>query len=81
METATRTTITGEVNTYLLTREKGFFTSHIWVYLNGKPYLHLMPTKTGTARMFKNCDEYGYLSMGELMADFEDITLNDLIGF
>lgn len=81
METKTIQTRSGKVYKYRLTREKGFFTSHIWVYLNDAPYLHIMPTATGTARVFKNCERYGYLPAGELMTDFENITLHDLIGF
>lgn len=80
METATRTTKNGDIENYLLTREKGFFTSHIWVYLNGKPYLHIMPTDNGNGKVFKNCEKYGYLPMLEICKGFEDITLNDLIG-
>lgn len=28
--------------------------------------------------MFKDCDEYGYLPCGELMEDFDNITLNNI---
>ena len=80
METARRTTASGDIYIFRMTREKGFFTSHIWVYLNDAPYLHIMPTATGTARVFKNCERYGYLPMLEICKGFEDITLNDLIG-
>lgn len=71
----------GRVSNYRLTREKGFITRHIWVYLNGRPYLHIMPTETGTGQVFKNCERYGYLPMGELLMNFDDITLNELINF
>lgn len=81
METKTVVSNNGVVRKYKMTREKGFFTSHIWVYLNGKPYLHVMPTDTGTGKIFKNCEKYGYLPMCELMVNFEDITLNELINY
>ena len=80
METKTIQTRSGKVYNYRMTREKGFFTSHIWVYLNGAPYLHIMPMDNGNGKVFKNCEKYGYLPMMELCKGFEDITLNDLIG-
>ena len=78
METMTKKTMSGKVNKYRLTREKGFFTRHIWVYLNEKAYLHIIPTERNTGRMFKDCGEYGYLPYGELLQDFDNITLNNI---
>ncbi len=80
METMTRTLNDGTTVNYSLTKEKGWFARHIWVYRNGTPYLHIMPTKKGTGRVFKNCEAYGWLSMCEIMADFDSIKLNDVIG-
>ena len=80
MEEITRTYPNGKRVNYRMTREAGFFTSHIWVYKDGKPYLHIMPTKQGTGQVFKNCDGYGYMSMCEIVRKFENIKLNDIIG-
>ena len=77
METKTKIFPSGKAIEYKLTREKGFFTSHIWVYKDNKPYLHFMPSENkGFSKCFKNCGKYGYLSMGEVAIPFEEITLN-----
>lgn len=79
METITKIYKDGRRATFLLTREKGFFTSHIWIYKDGKPHLHLIPSKNkGWTRCFKNCGEYGFLSAGEIGRPFEEITLNNI---
>lgn len=66
---------------FRMTREKGFFTSHIWIYKDGLPYLHIIPDKANnSARVNKNCDKYGYLPMCELMKPFDEITIDDVCG-
>ena len=80
MEEITRTFPNGKKVNYKMTREKGFFTSHIWVYKNGQPYLHILRTEAGTGKIHKNCEGYVYLPMCEIMCKFEDIKLNDVIG-
>lgn len=77
METKTRTFSNGKTIKYKLTRERGFFTSHIWVYRDEKPWLHFMPSgNEGFTKCFKNCGKYGYLPMGEVAVPFDQITLN-----
>lgn len=80
METITKRTKSGEDVNYRMTKEKGFFTSHLWVYKNEKPYLHIMPNESGRGKIFKYCEGFGYLAMCEIMKEFNNITLNDLIG-
>ena len=64
---------------FRMTKEKGFFTSHIWVYKNGKPYLHIIPDDANnSSRVHKNCEGSGYLPMGEIMKPFDSITIDDV---
>lgn len=80
MEKVTKTKRDGTPVVFTMTREKGFFTSHIWVYRDGRPYLHIMPTATGTSQIYKSVGGRGYMSAGELMQDFNTITINNVIG-
>lgn len=76
METKTKIFPSGKAIEYTLTREKGFFTSHIWIYKDGKPYLHFMPGDSeGWSKCFKFCGG-SYMSMGEVAISFNEITLN-----
>lgn len=79
METKTKTFPNGAKHTYKLTREKGFFTSHIWVWRDGKPFLHFMPSdQEGWSREFKNVEGYGYMPNGEINRSFDKITLENI---
>lgn len=78
METIVRTDLNGNPVTFTLSREKGFFTYHIWVYRNSRPYLHIMPDYENGCKVLKNVPGHGYLSMGTLCQDFEKITLDEL---
>ena len=76
MEEITRTFPNGKKVNYKMTREKGFFTSYIWIYKDGKPYLHFMPGDSeGWSKCFKFCGG-SYMSMGEYAIPFDEITLN-----
>ena len=78
METLTKI-INGAKVVYKLTREKGFFTNHVWVYKNNIPLFHFMPSENaGFSRCFKNCGKYGYLPMGEIAVSFENINLSNI---
>lgn len=76
MEKKTKIFPSGKVVEYKMTKEKGFFTSHAWVYRDGKPWLHFMPSKNaGFSQCFKNCGN-SYMSMGEVNCPFEELSLN-----
>ena len=78
MEKITKTMPIGTKVDYKLVREKGFFTSHIWVWRNDKPYLHIMPGKDGCSKVSENVEGHGYMPMGEISVNFDDITLSNI---
>lgn len=76
----TRICPNGKRINFRMTKENGFFTRHIWVYRDGKPYLHILPNPDNDYSVLvkKNCGEYGYLSIGELFVSFDNVTLEDV---
>ena len=76
----TRICPNGKKINFRMTKEKGFFTNHIWIYRDGKPYLHIIPNPEdeNSVLVKKNCDGYGYMSMGELFVEFDNITLESV---
>lgn len=62
---------------YTLRKGSGMVTQHIYIEKNGVNWLHFMPSENkGFSKCFKNCGSYGWLPMGEVAINFEDITLN-----
>lgn len=83
MEQITKRTLSGERVTYEMIKER-FSRSYVclWVKRNGAFYLRIDPTpRDGICKIRKFCRGYGWLSMGELFADFQKLTIIDLCNF
>ena len=83
METITKRTLSGEKVTFELIKER-FSRSVMWIWVkrNGVFYLRVEQTKNpGICKIRKFCRGYGWLSMGELFADFQKLTILDLCNF
>ena len=66
----------GTVHTYTLTEpDRCGVTSHRWATKDGKPHMHIMPSEGGFCNIFKYCGEYGYLSCGEILVPFEELSV------
>lgn len=76
MQTLTKTFPNGSVHTYTLTEpEKAGATSHRWATKDGKPFMHIMPSKNGYCNIFIHCGELGYIKQGKLMTPFEKLDI------